>query len=86
MNHRVVLFLMVCNGTRADSLIAQTLLTFLITAQHRLHPGTIFNHHRGNHLGPILPRRLLMKSTVIRRLALIKKSHLLNALTDLRDK
>lgn len=35
MNHRVVLFLMVCNGTSADSIMAAALLTFFITWQQR---------------------------------------------------
>lgn len=58
MNHRVVLFLMVCNGMRADSIIAPALLTFLIIQRPRTCPTTIFNRRRGNHLRRILPGSL----------------------------
>lgn len=54
MNQRVVLFLMVCNGTSADRVIAPSLLTFLITQWQRPCPTTIFNRRMGNHLRPIL--------------------------------
>lgn len=54
MNHRVGPFLMTCNGTSADSVIAAPLLAFLITQWQRTRPTTIFNQHTGNHLGPIL--------------------------------
>lgn len=50
MNHMVVLFLMVCNGLSADSIMAAALLTFLISLPC---PTTIFNQRRGNHLRPI---------------------------------
>ncbi len=43
MNHRVVLFLMVCNGMSADSIIAPALLTSLITLQQqRPCPKTLY--------------------------------------------
>lgn len=54
MNQRVVMFLMVCNGMSADSVIAPALLTFFITRWQRPWPTTIFNRCRGNHLRPIL--------------------------------
>lgn len=43
MNQRVVLFLMVCNGMSADSVIALALLAFLITWLPRPCPTTIVN-------------------------------------------
>lgn len=54
MNHRVVLFLIVCNGTSADSLMVPALVTCLITQWGTTCLATIFNHHMGNHLRPIL--------------------------------
>lgn len=82
MNHRVALFLMLC----ADSIIAQALLTFLIIQLQWNCPTTIFNCNGGNHLRPIFQGSLLMKSSIVRRLGLMKKATCLSARMDLGDK